>query len=1246
MKMNHTYLKTAALLCTAILVTQFAVGAQKGWAGGGGDDNWSTPGNWSPSGSPAAGDDVVFTKTDAVAISGGVNNIVDAAFLETPRSLQYLNTNSLHRTSIAGSLTITGSDATPYPLFTGSGADDGATAKHYSTIEGDSLTVNNPNSSIIVRQGSATSGAHWSHVDLSGLNTFTANVQSLLIAYEDDSQNQNRRPSGRLILAKTNYITCTSPGIGYQIAEVKQQAGQPCTNLLGQVNYFNVNSMRIGGAKFGTPTVPTRFSFKPGLVSPSVTFRDATGAGRQTAWYIGDDFTTYNSSGNSVGIMDLSGGTVDALVDTIYAGRGQQYCVTYYGGGNGTLTFNAGTIDVNTLEIGYQAAAGSSKARGMVNVNGTALLSVNESLRLAHDIGMGASSLSTNSTGFLNINGGTVQVFGNVVDGGGVATVTITNNGRLDLQPSGDSTPGDISVDTLNLGAGTLANYGTLSFTTLNVLSPATEFMVLPGQGLSAAGRGTLGLSSVNGNLALTNANLLYELADPYSTSDRIDIYGSLTLTGVNIVDVSPVGAFGPGTYTLMTCNSLTGDASNLKAGGVLGDSRYTPSFDVSGASISLTIGGTPLALTWSGGNNANTWDVKNTANWNSGTEKFFQLDSVTFDDTGSVSPAVNVVGGVFPGTVTFNGAQSYTLSGAGKITGGASIVHNSSGTLTILTTNDNVGAIDINGGALQIGNGVTADGALGTGPLNLNYGGLILNSAGAQSIANALSGYGQITKRGPGVAVLSGASASYQGSIVIEAGTLQAGSGTAMGGSTGGLTNTAGGTLDIGGQSLATEPVTVSGAGIGASGAIVNTGASQPNALQEVTLAGNTTFGGTGRWDLNMDLVSGFGLHGNGFNLIKTGDNQVSLYNASVDTSYDLNLGQIEVQAGILSLQGSLALGTSASGLVVRTNAMLDLCNLTTNAITKALTLDDGAFVRSRSVNVNFTNLCVIDGPVSLGGTVTFDNLSGNNLVVNGAISGSGGLIKTISGLSSDGTGTLILNGNNVYTGDTLVNNGTLMVNGTVSQSAISVASGAAVRGTGAAGASLTVNAGGTLAPGTANALGTLSVVNTATLQGDTKIRLDRAATPMNDALSATTIGLGGTLTVNNVGPMLKSGDSFKLFSGTLSGAIALAPLPPLWTGLSWNTDNLATLGTIAVTGAEIPPQINATIAQGSFNIAGTGGMPGVTYYVLTSTNVAEPFNNWIPVSTNVFDASGNFNLSIALDPAVAQNFYRIEVW
>ena len=62
---------------------------------------------------------------------------------------------------------------------------------------------------------------------------------------------------------------------------------------------------------------------------------------------------------------------------------------------------------------------------------------------------------------------------------------------------------------------------------------------------------------------------------------------------------------------------------------------------------------------------------------------------------------------------------------------------------------------------------------------------------------------------------------------------------------------------------------------------------------------------------------------------------------------------------------------------------------------------------------------------------------------------------------------------------------------------------------------------------------------------------------------------------------------------------------------------------------------------------INGNNGLSGTTYYVLMSTNVAVPLNQWTPVATNVLNTSGNFTITAtnAVNLNVPQRFYILQM-
>ncbi|WP_448178277.1 autotransporter outer membrane beta-barrel domain-containing protein [Serratia marcescens] len=120
--------------------------------------------------------------------------------------------------------------------------------------------------------------------------------------------------------------------------------------------------------------------------------------------------------------------------------------------------------------------------------------------------------------------------------------------------------------------------------------------------------------------------------------------------------------------------------------------------------------------------------------------------------------------------------------------------------------------------------------------------------------------------------------------------------------------------------------------------------------------------------------------------------------------------------------------------------------------------------------------------------------------------ISGHGGLTK-------QGIGTLVLTGNNTYSGPTLVNQGRLAINGSVT-SAVSVQSGGIVGGSGTVG-SLIARRGGTVAPG--NSIGTLNVAGDVSFETGSRYAVEVGPNGQSDRIQsggAATIG-GGEVAV-----------------------------------------------------------------------------------------------------------------------------------
>lgn len=143
---------------------------------------------------------------------------------------------------------------------------------------------------------------------------------------------------------------------------------------------------------------------------------------------------------------------------------------------------------------------------------------------------------------------------------------------------------------------------------------------------------------------------------------------------------------------------------------------------------------GLPRDLSWKGDGSANVWDsVAN--NWlrNGGVTAFSFGDRVTFDDSGSRTPSLNLTGMVTPSTVDVNATGNYTLGGAGALTATGTLTKRGSGTLFI----NNIGTNSLSGtlldqGIIALGTVAANNSGLGTGPLTMNSGTLNMYDTGA----------------------------------------------------------------------------------------------------------------------------------------------------------------------------------------------------------------------------------------------------------------------------------------------------------------------------------------------------------------------------------------------------------------------------------------------------------------------------------------------------------------------------------
>lgn len=704
----------------------------------------------------------------------------------------------------------------------------------------------------------------------------------------------------------------------------------------------------------------------------------------------------------------------------------------------GTFDLNGFNHSVTTLSMDSGAVSGANVTTGA----GTLTLGDNVTLNVNGTGATGATlsgNLALGATRTFTINNGTATsdlTVSALISGAG-AGITKAGTGTLTLSGLNTYT-GATTINSGVLSANVLANGGVAS--SIGQSASAAANLVIG----TAAFQYTGGTVSINRNFTLSSS-------EPASIIDVSNAATNLTLTGAAAVNTGALNKTGSGTLTLAGVNGYTGattvsagtlaEGTNnalstgalIVSGGTFNIGTFTDtvgtvtlnrgtitgtsgvltgsSYDVRSGTVSSIIGGSGgVAKTTSGTvtlTRANTYAGATTVNAGTLSVSSIANGGVASNIGQSTSAAGNLVlsGGVLQytgGTTAINrnytltagttggidvspAATELTLSGASAATNGA-LTKMGAGTLTLTGSNLNSGTTTISAGTLQVGNG-GATGALGSGSVT-NIAALTFNRNNALTVANTIGSFGAVTQAGTGTTTLSGAN-TYFGTTAVNAGTLVAANATALGNALVGTTVANAATLEISnGIALNAEPLSISGNGAGANGALVVT-AGSASAAGPVTLNASSSIGGNGSLTLSgtvNDAVTGAST------LTQTGSGTLTFGNtvgatnalAAVTTSAGqttaINGGAVRTTGGqsygsIVTTSGATMLTSTSGGIITAINAANDFTgDLSLNTTGAANIVDANALALG----------------ISSVGTVTAQTLSGN-LTVNGAITAAG---------------------------------------------------------------------------------------------------------------------------------------------------------------------------------------------------------------------------------------------------------------
>jgi autotransporter-associated beta strand protein len=772
---------------------------------------------------------------------------------------------------------------------------------------------------------------------------------------------------------------------------------------------------------------------------------------------------------------------------------GNQGGTGIYNISGGTLTFDNGVFDLGRNDTD------NPPGKGTLNLSGNGAVTLDSGEMILGDNLAGATEqafappATGRGTGMLNQSGGTLTFSGTsgfYLSGSGDGTYNLDGGtlriGGSSLHGSYNNLGGNYAF---NLGGGTIQVIGSMLAADLDATLVGGSTSTIDTGGIGATWSGTLSgdgalTKTGDGTLTLTGANT-------YTGITSID-RGTLALSGAGSIGDS-AGLIDNGTFDI---SALAATDADTAAHVVL------PSLSGSGTVINGT---NSLAV---GSDNSDGNFSGTIVNANQGWD-----------------PAYGTFAKVGTGTLTIDGAtitggESYIVDGAMAQTGGDTSIdylavgsgassngalHVSDGTITFGTglevgawggsgtVEQTGGNVVINAGcqdlghcaSLSIGNqGGTGSYDLSGGTVSFDSGFVVLGRNDAVNPASTgilnLSGTGNFAVSNGSVIVgdnsaMTGPGNAGTGTIHQNGGTLAI-DGTSslyLSGSGDGTYNLNGGTLQIGGSSLHGSYNNLGGSyafNLGG-GTIQATGSMLDTDVDAMLVDGSTSTIDTGdvgtRW---AGTLSGDGA------LTKTGDSTLTLTRANTYT------GITTIAGGTLALSGAGSIGDSA-GLV--DNGVFDI-----------------SAVAPLSRSVTRATLARLSGTgrVILGANTLAIGTGAGDSSFSGVITGAGGVDKM-------GSGMLILDGVNDYSGNTDVQDGMLIVGSDGAHSTASIAgdvdvnAGATLGGHGHIGGDVTVQTDGHLAPG--NSIGTLNIGGDLDLAQDSQLDFEFGANGQGDRVA-----------------------------------------------------------------------------------------------------------------------------------------------
>jgi len=704
------------LLVTLVAARSTAQTCDFTWTGGGGNNNWTTPGNWNPVGPPTAGANICFggnatitPNVNSSVVAGTLNFSGNGTFNITGDPLQTLTINAGITTAGGGNFTL----GTTEPVVLGasqtwnltsttpvvSSGLQGLTGTEVLTKTGNTgLTLSGPSFPLggIVYSGGSVLTVTAVNALGSATPVSLATGSSLLLSSASVLNLNNDVTVTGATGTATVAVSSTTAGTRHTLGAVTVPTG---VNLTQGTSGVTNSSLQIAGLTLnGTSTLTKNSVGNGGLwIAGPVTSTSAATINLQiaittptTAQYDeGLHFTsnttvaagiTTNNNGNAA-FIGADGATTVTLTGPVSFGAGNPVAI-FIGRTGGRIVFSPSAFSATNqdsqirgdstgvIEFGSAAAANNrvsifDGASWQTDVNTLPARVTFQPSAGGNWLVRGVNQSTANNATVLMNAPGTFDTGTNLIIAGsmsGSGALTKIGAGSLTLT-SFSSYTGAVTVNAGTLVLGGNSNNATQSFA-INSGATLTGAGSTNGPVTFAAGSTlTPGVAMGLGNTTLNdNTTLNFTVGTATTTVNT----GTLTLDGV--LNITAGAGFAQGTFTLFSASAVPVNNA-LRLGTAPATNTY--SYDITGNNVVLTVGpaatavelvkldavsnGTSTQITWQAGT-----EVRNLG------YRVYREESGRYRDVSGLVPGSALRGGFDP-----LAGRDYALTDVGAATGG-----------------------------------------------------------------------------------------------------------------------------------------------------------------------------------------------------------------------------------------------------------------------------------------------------------------------------------------------------------------------------------------------------------------------------------------------------------------------------------------------------------------------------------------------------------------------------------------------